>query len=190
MLHNYREKMNIGLTEMKDYLLMIGDYDQVEKCFMIEQLSDFVDKHYSDYLYKGMLALIEAKGFDEMERQLIMMNWFFGDDKLFIQMKRKIKKIMLKLNKPLRVYQILRHIMNFDCLSLIETLHQNGYMNLSQCAYCCLAEGEAEEAYQYLAAMTDRPSTALLDYYHSYSASGYYSLLRLYHKRQPVLAFS
>lgn len=190
MLHNYQEEMNIGLTEMKDYLLAIGDDDQVEKCFMTEQLLEFVNKHYNDYLYKGMLALIEAKGFDEMERQLIMMNYFFGEDKLFIRMKRKIKKIMLDLNKPLRVYQILRHIMNLDCLTLIETLHQNGYMNLSQCAYCCLVEGDAEEAYKYLSGMTSRPSTALLDYYHSYSASGYYSLLRLYRRRQPVLAFS
>lgn len=183
MLQNYREEMNIGLMEMKDYLMGLSDSDQIERCLSVKELHKLVNEHYQDFLYKGMLSLIEAKGFDAMEHQLIMMNAFFEKDKDFMRMKRKIRKIMLHLNKPLRVYQIVRHIVDYDCLTLIDTLHKKGYMNLSQCAYCCLVEEHADKAYTYLAAMTQRPAERLLDYFHSYSISGYYALLKLYDQR-------
>ena len=79
MLHNYLEEMNIGLEEMKDYLDMIDERyaKEADRCFLTKQLMAVFDRHYDTYLSDGMQALLDAKGFDEMEHHLIMMNYFF-----------------------------------------------------------------------------------------------------------------
>lgn len=187
MLQNYSEVTHVDLEDMKNYVEEISGH--YERCLTRGQFMRRFKRHYEEYFQDAMKALIEARGFADMEHHLVMLNYFFaGDERLYV-VKKKIKKIMLALDQPIQAYQILRHVMDLDILTLIESLRLQGYMNTEQAAYCMLVEGAVDEAYDYLMSFDHVPSQALLDYFHAYSMKGYYSLMRHYASHHLELSF-
>lgn len=109
-----------------------------------------------------------------------MINYFFGDDARVITLKKALKRVILKLDDPLNVYRLLRHIMDLDHATLIRALVKGRYMNEEQAAFCNLVENDDEEAYDYLVHLDHEPSQSLLEYYGAYSLMGYFALKRHY----------
>ena len=122
MLDNYFKLMNMRLEEMKEYLHHIEDnYDEnIDFCFMVSQLNDYVNNHREHYLHLALKSIINEKGVDAIEKNLIMLLYFFNGEKEVEQVKIILKKMAMQYHKGIHVYQILRHIMNMDNVSLIH----------------------------------------------------------------------
>lgn len=182
MIENYLELMHFTLEDMKDYLEEISSSEEVEDCFLERQVKAFVEKHKKEYLAYALTALMNAQGASEMEYHFVMINYFFHGEEVVEKMKAALKPLILATQKPIAIYRLLRHVMDLDCTSLIDALYQAGYLTLQQAAYLCLVEKNIDLAYTYLMACDTMPKEALLDYFHSYSTTGYYALKKHFKK--------
>lgn len=186
MIENYLEMMNLTLDDLKDYLFTVTNNEEADHCFLVRQLKSYVSAHKDYYLAAILEALMKAKGADELEQHLIMLNYFFPDEDVVKLMKSALKKVILATQKPFTIYRLLRHVMDLDCMSLIRELYDASYLNEQQAAYLCLVEKNSDQAYTYLMACDSLPKQALLDYFYSYSSCGYYSLLKRFKKETPL----
>lgn len=176
MLENYFKLMNMRLEDMKEYLHHIEeDYDEhIDFCFMISQLNDYVNNHREYYLQLALKSIINEKGVENIEKNLIMMLYFFNGEEAVNDVKIILRKMVLEYHKGVHVYQILRHIMNMDNETLIHTLFNKGYLTVNEAAYINIVEEKYEKAFEYLK-RSDLDNDALLDYF-------YVSAPRLYHR--------
>lgn len=179
MLDNYFKLMNMRLEEMKEYLHHIEDnYDEnIDFCFMVSQLNDYVNNHREHYLHLALKSIINEKGVDAIEKNLIMLLYFFNGEKEVEQVKIILKKMAMQYHKGIHVYQILRHIMNMDNVSLIHILFNKGYLNVNEAAFINIVEEKYEEAFEYLKE-SELDNEALLDYFCASAPRLYHQLMR------------
>nr|WP_164124751.1 hypothetical protein [uncultured Sharpea sp.] len=161
MLDNYLDLMNITLEDMQSYFINIDPSNQVKlvSCFNIKKFKNMINDQYDYYLQLGINHLYEVNDYAVMEKELVMMNYFFHDAPAFVSVKKAMKKLVLGLKNPISMYRLLRHIMNLDKRSLISLLYVKG-------------ENEIEDAYAYLSRLNHEPSEALLALYASYDLLG------------------
>lgn len=185
MLKNYLNLMFINLEDAKDYIYSIdkeGYNKKLEQCFTMKQLKLMIQKKQQHYLNLGIKHLYSTENFDDLENDLIMMNYFFSQEREFDYIKVHLKDELLKIEDKINLYRILRHLVNIDTKTIIETLYHKSYINEEQAAYFSLIENQIEKAYYYLYAMNDQPHDKVLDLYSSYDLIGTYKLLRHYHQ--------
>ncbi len=182
MLENYYETLHMNLEDMKNYVYKIDpDYDEtLEDCFMIKQFKERIQERHDHYLRLSIAGLYEARGYEDMEKHLVMMNYFFEGDPRLREVKILLKRKLLMINDPINQYRLLRHIMSLDKKTLIATLYEKKYISLENAAYFSLVEKEIDEAYHYLFLMEEEPQEALLDLYASYSSIGFLKLMHHY----------
>ena len=87
------------------------------------------------------------------------------------------KKMAMQYHKGIHVYQILRHIMNMDNVSLIHILFNKGYLNVNEAAFINIVEEKYEEAFEYLKE-SELDNEALLDYFCASAPRLYHQLMR------------
>ncbi len=174
MLDNYLDLMNITLEDMQSYFINIDPSNQVKlvSCFNIKKFKNMINDQYDYYLQLGINHLYEVNDYAVMEKELVMMNYFFHDAPAFVSVKKAMKKLVLGLKNPISMYRLLRHIMNLDKRSLISLLYVKGYISLENAAYFSIIENEIEDAYAYLSRLNHEPSEALLALYASYDLLG------------------
>ncbi len=130
MLDNYLDLMNITLEDMQSYFINIDPSNQVKlvSCFNIKKFKNMINDQYDYYLQLGINHLYEVNDYAVMEKELVMMNYFFHDAPAFVSVKKAMKKLVLGLKNPISMYRLLRHIMNLDKRSLISLLYVKGYI--------------------------------------------------------------
>ena len=114
MLDNYLDLMNITLEDMQSYFINIDPSNQVKlvSCFNIKKFKNMINDQYDYYLQLGINHLYEVNDYAVMEKELVMMNYFFHDAPAFVSVKKAMKKLVLGLKNPISMYRLLRHIMN------------------------------------------------------------------------------
>ena len=86
MLDNYLDLMNITVEDMQSYFIEIDPANQVKlvSCFNIKKFKNMIYEQYNYYLQLGIHHLYEVHDYELMEKELVMMNYFFHDAPAFV----------------------------------------------------------------------------------------------------------
>lgn len=180
MLENYQEKVHVTLVDLKCFIMMLDakEGQELALCMSQKQFQRLLFSRQDHYVKLALRYLKQASDFDELEESLIMINHLFGHIPAIKQEKRELQARLLKINDAQNKYQILRHLTSLKTSELIDLLYQKHQITMAQAAFFCLIEHHLTQAHDYLAAMSERPTDALLDLYAAYSKRGYLRLER------------
>lgn len=180
---------DVKMSELRDYILQFNvNEEEIMECWSMKSL--LKKAFYIKDLYAQALNALQAsKNYEEMERNLIMMNKLFHHKDYENVKKDLLDKLMCR-NVSLTQYCVIRHLVKFkkyDFEILMNRLYASHLSTPIEIAKMCLLEDHYDLAYSYLKILDCCDNDVILDLIYQHSIPMYYQLKHFYNKKRSRL---